>query len=46
MGPVWDHTLCAMLNDLRVSERHASRSRRKNGQRPGETRYPYFLGIK
>gem|GEM_PF-3524726 len=24
LGPLWDHTLCAMLNDLRVDERHAS----------------------
>jgi|GEM_PF-5937900 hypothetical protein len=23
LGPVWDHTLCAMVNDLRVCARHA-----------------------
>jgi hypothetical protein len=22
-GPVWDHTLCALLNDLRVCARYA-----------------------
>ncbi len=46
LGPPWDHTLCAMLNDLRVHERHASRRRGENHQRTGEMRYRYFLGVK
>ncbi len=46
LGPLWDHTLCAMLNDLRVHERRASRRRGENLQRTGEMRYRYFLGVK
>jgi len=33
-----------MLNDLRVSERHAPRPDSEDRWRPGETRYRYFLG--
>lgn len=46
LGPVWDHTSCAMLNDLRVHDRHASRRQRENRRRPGKMRYRYSLGVK
>ncbi len=46
LGPSWDHTLCAMLHDLRVHERHASGRWGENRQRAGEMRYRYFLGVK
>jgi hypothetical protein len=35
-----------MLNDLRVSERHASRLDAGNRQRTACMRYRYFLGVK
>src|ERR1700682_2809149 len=28
LGPVWDHTQCALVNDLRVSERPSTATRR------------------
>jgi hypothetical protein len=45
-GPLWDHTGCAMLNDLRVRERHTPWLRSRQRQRPGKTRCRYFLGVK
>jgi len=46
VGPRWDHTSCAMLNDVRVSARHTARLRSRNHRQPGETRYRCFLGVK
>src|SRR5271163_3368267 len=45
-GPPRDHTSCALMNDLRVSERHTPRPGSENHRRPGKTRYRYFLGVK
>ena len=47
-GPVWDHTLCAMLNDLRVGlQRHAAPSQaRVTAGGLGRRVYRYFLGVK
>jgi hypothetical protein len=46
MGPVWDHTLCAMVNDVRVGERRERAAAGSNRGRPVEMRYRYFLGVK
>src|SRR5277367_5237013 len=45
-GPPRDHTSCALMNDLRVSERHTPRPGSENHRRPGKTRYRYLLGVK
>jgi hypothetical protein len=45
-GPAGDHTLCAMVNDLRVCERHAPLVNHEHRHQPGDMRYRYFLGVK
>jgi hypothetical protein len=35
-GPIRDHTLCTMLNDLRVPERHVVRISHNELRRPGK----------
>jgi hypothetical protein len=45
-GPIRDHTLCTMLNDLRVPERHVVRISRNELRRPGKSLFRYFLGVK
>jgi hypothetical protein len=45
-GPFGDHTLCALVNDLRVCERLARPRRATHERRPGKTCYRYFLGVK
>jgi hypothetical protein len=43
-GPLWDHTLCAMVNDLRLRERLALTPMATNQRRPAETCNRYLLG--
>ena len=43
-GPIRDHTLCTMLNDLRVPERHVVRISHNELRRPGKSLFRYFLG--
>ena len=45
-GPIRDHTLCTMLNDLRVPERHVVRISHNELRRPGKSLFRYFLGVK
>jgi hypothetical protein len=45
-GPIRDHTLCTMLNDLRVPERHVVRISHNDLRRPGKSLFRYFLGVK
>jgi hypothetical protein len=45
-GPIRDHTLCTMLNDLRVPERHVVRISHNELGRPGKSLFRYFLGVK
>jgi hypothetical protein len=44
--PIGDHTLCAVVNDLRVPERLASAQTAARHQRPAEMSYRHLLGIK
>ncbi len=46
LGPFWDHTLCAMLNDVRVHERHAPCTGREKRACTGEMRFRCLLGVK
>jgi hypothetical protein len=45
-GPVRDHTLCTILNDLRVPERYVVRISHNDLRRPGKSLFHYFLGVK
>ena len=46
LGPLWDHTLCALLNDLRVCERLAAPKTGAWNGRPARMHYRNFLGVK
>jgi hypothetical protein len=45
-GPIGDHTLCAMVNDLRVYARPEGAETATSHKRPAEMCYRYFLGVK
>jgi hypothetical protein len=45
-GPFGDHTLCAMMNDLRVCARLARSEAAAHSRRPAKTCYRHLLGIK
>ena len=45
-GPVGDHALCAVVNDLRVCERLARVDRAAHCRRPAEMGYHDLLGVK
>jgi hypothetical protein len=45
-GPLGDHTLCAIANDLCVYARLAALKTVACRRRPAETCYPHFLGVK
>jgi hypothetical protein len=44
--PLWDHTFCAVANDLRVFARLASPKADVRHRRSAETRYRNYLGVK
>jgi hypothetical protein len=46
LGPLWDHTLCAMPNDLLFRERLKRSQTADCRHRPARMRYGYFLGVK
>ena len=45
-GPVWDHTLCTMLNELHVPKRHGSHINHEGRRRTGKARYRHLLRVK
>jgi hypothetical protein len=45
-GPVWDHALCALVNDVRVSTRIARKSTVTAQGATWEMRCRYLLGVK
>ena len=45
-GPFWDHTLCAVMNDLRVYKRLARSHPATHSQCPGKTCFRDLLGVK
>jgi hypothetical protein len=45
-GPFWDHTFCALVNDLRVCGRHARPPRARTVPATWENALPLLTGVK
>ena len=45
-GPRWDHTLCALVNDLRVVHAMHAHQSATYCPRPAEMRYRHYLEVK
>jgi len=46
LRPVWDYTLCTLVNDLHISERLTGSQTNQTPQRPREMPYRDLLGVK